>query len=1238
MHFKWDSPNISYNQIMQNIMEQYGVNQPIAIVAPNNDFERRTPYKNSLVKCHCNRCGKDFSQSPKQLLEAQELIGHICPNCGNLTDEQIRQRNHEQMLEQAAKDAEEKYGIDLSEEERRKEEAAKDEQRMAATDDDDYSDEEFSEDDIVPDDLPPTPPQQPEQRSVESAPVVEEKKSEPVVEPEPIPEPVHDEQREEADEDDVSKYMYDEEKDDSMTLEDVISDVDDDDDAIFGSDFDSNDDEEEHDVDDDVSTVVEDVTEQELAAEAAPKVEEEEETVVPQKASESVNSVNAVEEYKEEAAKNEPVIPPVKEPEVQEPKVEKKPEPVVEKHPAKEIVGEIVESSPEPVAPKPQTPPKEVVFNHSNPIKPNTNKVEPKPEVIEIKETKLAKAMEKVDAEETKQPTPEQTTAPKAAETDSAANDALYVNGKGKAFTAAEIQDDVKRVRASLVSKIGFYPYNPKVVPVDGRLSIKCGVCNSDVVVDDIDELDSKVVTLTREYCNTYGISYKAPNGHIGKIHYCPKCIAEVIQNGYNPYIRGMVAAVCKNSHLNIPKIDQYWFTTFGDEIIVEANGVERTMTIRQLVGRFNNGDKIIDARKEPDFQPRGNATKSATGENTAGVETKTAESSTTTQDTTQRKGYHYVNRSAPINGTAVDSNARLESERKIQDSSVEENSVFHINQSIKDDRSSIAKLNEKLCPFTRAKSLESSFQKTPFASFIDDLSAETGIDCALIINSRTYEIPFVDFENGYRIICIDLDNNSLTRTPYGMISNSVAFAYRGPDGKPMKNFKTMVLFSDSVERRRSATMDALIKHINPSILPYKDKKIVLEDTILTQYTDYPQYLREFEAQYSTFPTGKPKTGSIGIVGTWVEDDDKKADLRSIMKFQSMMQDTGKASLNQLNNDYSQYMVASIKYIERYNDKTHRVVYSITDYIEIGSAIVADGLLQCVRALLHEYTKRYPQLINVAPHIILEIDPNTFPSPSLTGYIKKGTLKLVDDVYRAVCDGDMNVMRKGKPQYLKYTYVKRSEFRVPTKDGDWCRQDMRMFQAATLSKTMESELKAAGIASGIADDNTRLAFISSQGFVKNNQLEVKEYFFNQTVVQNLLVDSKTELMQKLPTPDEMFVKAGMVESAGNGFNINSVMSNPALMRRYMNIMNNGTPEAKTYFVNNVINGGQQPLGYNYGQQMQMNGMMGQIPLSMQQQAMMSNMQMGGMQMGMNFGMQQPMMGMGMPQQRMPGMY
>ena len=133
-------------------------------------------------------------------------------------------------------------------------------------------------------------------------------------------------------------------------------------------------------------------------------------------------------------------------------------------------------------------------------------------------------------------------------------------------------------------------------------------------------------------------------------------------------------------------------------------------------------------------------------------------------------------------------------------------------------------------------------------------------------------------------------------------------------------------------------------------------------------------------------------------------------------------------------------------------------------------------------------------------------------------------------------------------------------------------------------------------------------------------------------------DAITDSFKEVLINDETYYKITSHKVLEVGMLCSIIPINIMMTERYMNIMNNGTPEAKTYFVNNVINGGQQPLGYNYGQQMQMNGMMGQIPLSMQQQAMMSNMQMGGMQMGMNFGMQQPMVGMGMPQQRMPGMY
>ena len=138
------------------------------------------------------------------------------------------------------------------------------------------------------------------------------------------------------------------------------------------------------------------------------------------------------------------------------------------------------------------------------------------------------------------------------------------------------------------------------------------------------------------------------------------------------------------------------------------------------------------------------------------------------------------------------------------------------------------------------------------------------------------------------------------------------------------------------------------------------------------------------------------------------------------------------------------------------------------------------------------------------------------------------------------------------------------------------------------------------------------------------------------------MDGKTALMQKLPTPEEMFTKSGLVGSSSDGFNINSVMSNPALMHKYMNIMQNGTPEAKNYFINNVM----YP---NQGANM-MNGMFNGMNGGMNMMGMMNPM-MGGMNMGMGQmpGMGMNMMGMGMPmmgnqmgmmnmgQMRMPGM-
>ena len=811
-----------------------------------------------------------------------------------------------------------------------------------------------------------------------------------------------------------------------------------------------------------------------------------------------------------------------------------------------------------------------------------------------------------IEPEETKEEEPE---------------DSFIVNGER--LTPDDIREQCIATEKEVKRILGYWPYQRKIIPENDSIRMHCGICGKPFYIDSIPSLATKVVTLTKEYCEARGIKYKPQlNNKVSKLSYCPHCLKSISSKGYNEYLRETIELICKRVNLTIINPEKYWFAGFLDQIVVAANGVEKTVTIREFLEKY---DGISDARTLEEFKPRGTAVKSTTDEKTEKPKYTISNKANESKEQTETRGFKFVsNNPGPFNGTSVDSNAKFEEEAELQNSSVKENSVFHINQSIKDEHSTFAKLNDKLNPFARAKSLESTFQKSPFASFISDLSDETNVECTLTVNSRTFEIPIIDFENGFRIICVDIDNNSMTKIPYNVVSKCIGFPYRDENGKPIKDFKTLVLYSDSVERRRSATMDALIKFINPKILPYKDKKIVLEDTIFTQYTDYNQYLKEFDSQYSTFPGGKPKTGQLGIVATWTDDNSAKADFRSIMRFQMMVQEGNKASLNQLNNDYEQYMVASIKYIERLNKTTGRVSYVITDYVEIGSAIIADGFLQCVRALLREYTKKYPTMSNILPHIILEIDPNVYPSPSLRSYIEKGTLCLMDEVYKAVIDGNSNINKLGKDQHLKYTYVRRAEYRSATKDSDWCRQDMRMFGAGTLAATMAEELKTAGIASGISDDGTRLAFISNMGFTKNNQLEVKEYFVDQNVVQQLLMDGKTALMQKLPTPEEMFTKSGLVGSSSDGFNINSVMSNPALMHKYMNIMQNGTPEAKNYFINNVMYPNQ---GVNM-----MNGMFNGMNGGMNMMGMMNPM-MGGMNMGMG---QMPGMGMNM-MSAMPGM-
>ena len=512
-----------------------------------------------------------------------------------------------------------------------------------------------------------------------------------------------------------------------------------------------------------------------------------------------------------------------------------------------------------------------------------------------------------------------------------------------------------------------------------------------------------------------------------------------------------------------------------------------------------------------------------------------------------------------------------FEEERKYSEDQLKKHNVFSENPSMKIAKKSIARLSGKINPFERETSLKTEFNETCFASFIEDLSEKTGVNYNLIIDERSYEIPVVDFESGLRIICSNLEEADLVNARYEWIKPRVPFSYyeryaeddgNGVLKKKRKDYIWCVLFSDSVEYARDATFAALVKYINPKILAYEGKKIVLQDNLMFQYTKNKQYLKDFDKRYSVFPSQKPSTGAIGIVARW--ETSNKATAKDVLKLKLQMEgrNNNVNNLDTLANDYDEYMVASIKYIEHYNAESGRVIYTITEYVEVGSSIIGDGLAQCLRALLKEYMVRYPQLRGIPPYVIVELDPNIYPSPSVRSYIERGTLCKMDDTFKNIIDG-VHTQKKISYRSMKYSYVRRPEYRDNSSSLDHMRQDIRMFSAGTIIHRMANEIKQAGIANTIRNEEVKNTFIANMGYVEATQAEIKMYFVNQSLLFSLMSDGATyNLLEHIDS--DVANAAKMVSNSNMGNGVNNVFMNPGAMNKYMNIMRNGSPEAKDY--------------------------------------------------------------------------
>jgi hypothetical protein len=767
--------------------------------------------------------------------------------------------------------------------------------------------------------------------------------------------------------------------------------------------------------------------------------------------------------------------------------------------------------------------------------------------------------------------------------------DTVELNGKH--YSIESLFERFNEIQKELSKKLGYVPYT-KAEYDDGILEVGCSVCGKTFDIGDIETLINDSFTFTKENAVAYGQVFK---GDLN-ISACPHCKSSIFSNGFNSFYRKKVEDTVKKSGLTIVKPESYWYASPFETFSFEANGIVQKISYIDLCNKYRD----IDMSKHELFKPRGTATKSEA----TSVDNDKRDSS---------EGVFTIPKHAPktqFDFTAYENSPEIMFER--QQKQAESQQVFHKDDKAKKTKETIAILNGKENPFEREERLDVSFTKTIFYDFIKELANECGVKFRFEINQRTFQIPVVDFEPyskdvpGFRLICAQYDRDTMFNVPFSRIARSIPFLFNNKVGQEAK-YQYSVLYGDSIQYRPKATFNALVKYINPTKLAYGGKRIQLEGNLSIQYTDYPGYLNEFSLDCSPFPDGKPNNGELGILSQWVSS--KEYDARDILETLNSLEDRRNSSLDKIESDMGLYLVCSIKYIKQLNKNTQKMCYTITEYVELGGALIADGLYQCIRALLKEYYMEYPTLRDRVPHIIIEIDPNSYTSPSIRHYIRNKALLPVDKLYRATLEGkDSNNLFNfytsnyvGK--HLKYVYMKRNANRDEKSSRDFMRRDIRKFNAASLKSSMAEEIKAAGLQMGINDDTQRLIFIRNMGFTEATQLEIKEYFMNQGIVQQILLEGQTILLPKAVNPDSMFNQGGIVNSSGNNlWSINDPMHNP-LFRAKMERIRSGymTPEANEFYMSYMRQKQQEEMN-NTAYQMPPQGFrQGPVPVNPMQQ-------------------------------------
>lgn len=427
------------------------------------------------------------------------------------------------------------------------------------------------------------------------------------------------------------------------------------------------------------------------------------------------------------------------------------------------------------------------------------------------------------------------------------------------------------------------------------------------------------------------------------------------------------------------------------------------------------------------------------------------------------------------------------------------------------------------------------TFIESDMGRLIVEVKNRTNLRTSVRISEDTLHIPFVDFETGVRVICIDCDEMSQMKVNLSNIAKQVPFHFK-LDKKTERRYIT--LYSDclSSKKRIKATIRSLIKIVNRDNFD-PNRIINLEGNYALFYTDNIPLIKEFESENSVYPFGKPSTKQIAIIAMRGNDGRVKFTSRDIIDYLSHDKKTDLKSFNL-------YVAASARYIAipQHNKKT--VEYTITQYTELSPTIIKDGFDFIVSAIVKEHrannTVKDPNNLGFDfstynYSFIFEFDKTLLPSPSLE--IWNDNNGFINMIYNSMYSID-------------YAYIRKPDFRQSAMDG-W-RVDERLFLPISLSKRFGSEISKSGL--NITIESNRIKFIEQMGFERIYQPKVIKFMLNPIYVLQKSMSKAAMFMSKIDL-SKFFAGGGVYDGGYDNILMQRILMSSDFTDSQKNMMN-----------------------------------------------------------------------------------